>query len=204
MQEKTNAPDYSAMHARWAADLLDLKGKKVLVVGCNTGYECKYFIDYGAQQVHGIDVIDNTGADFKHDQVQYHFMSAERMTFPDDCFDLIYCFATMEHIPHIESAFFEMARIVAQEGFIYCVSSPLWNSRNGHHKPNFFDRCPWIHLRKSKDEILEYCKAEGIEDAPAGPSMEAHVSYMLNEAHFNKQPASRYMDVCRIFQVWSY
>lgn len=44
--------DYNALHANRAAELLPLAGKKVLVVGANTGGDCRYFVDFGCAEVH--------------------------------------------------------------------------------------------------------------------------------------------------------
>jgi hypothetical protein len=101
----------------------------------------------------------------------------------------------MEHIPSIESAFHEMVRVTKPGGIVYSIAAPLWNSQQGHHKGDFFQHYPWIHLRKNKDEILEYCVKNHIVD-PSGLGMSIHVEYMLNPKYFNKTPAKNYVDVC--------
>ncbi len=158
-----------------------LRGKRVLIVGCNTGDDCKYFTDCGAQ-VDGIDVIPEVGKSFQHRNVRYFQASAECMPLPVGAYDLVYCFATMEHIPNIEAAFSEMARVTAPGGFIYCVASPLWHSKFGHHKPDMIP--PWGHLLYTRDELAKICgKPE-------------HVDYVLDRRYFNQTPAARYIEVC--------
>jgi SAM-dependent methyltransferase len=102
----------------------------------------------------------------------------------------------MEHIPDIEAAFSEMVRVCRPGGILYCVSAPLWNSRNGHHKSNFFDSYPWIHLRMDEREIIAYCAAHGIADTTGNLPMSVHIAYMLDAAYFNKQPARKYVETC--------
>jgi SAM-dependent methyltransferase len=173
-----------------------LRGKSVLVVGCNTGTECRLFVRFGAGHVHGIDVVPETGAGFSHPRVSYSRTSAEAMEIDSDSFDLVFCLATMEHVGRIDFAFPELVRVAAPGGVIYSVSAPLWNSAQGHHKGDFFADFPWIHLRLNEAEILEYCAASGIEDSASGLPMETHVAYMLNDKFFNKQPAHAYVETC--------
>lgn len=188
--------DYNRLNAQRAASLLPLAGKRVLIVGCNTGRDCRHFVEFGAAEVHGLDVVRNTGADYTHPRVHYHVMSAEEMALPDNSFDLVYCFATMEHVRRIELAFREIVRVTAPGGYVYSIASPLWNSSYGHHKRNLFLGFPWIHLRMEIDEILAWCQRTGATD-PAGLAIRVHVEYMLNPAYFNRTPSSRYIEVCR-------
>lgn len=188
-----HADDYNAMHVKRAASYCDPEGSRILVVGCNRGGDCRHFIELGAAEVHGLDVIEDVGCDFQHGRAAYHRMSAEDMGLPSDYYDLVYCFATMEHIPRIDAAFREMARVTRPGGYVYCVASPLWNSRNGHHKRDLFPDDPWIHLRMTKDEIVAHGTARGVNPAPG---LVHHVSFMLNEKYFNKVPARRYVEVC--------
>ena len=133
-----SAPRLNEIHTRRAADINDPKGRHVLVIGCSKGRDCKNFIDYGANEVHGVDVNANIGANYSHAMVHYHISSVENLALPDNYFHLTYCFATMEHVRDIESAFKEMARVTAPGGYIYCLAAPLWNSPLGHHKGIFF------------------------------------------------------------------
>jgi ubiquinone/menaquinone biosynthesis C-methylase UbiE len=172
--------------------------KSVLVVGCNRGMDCSYFIDAGASVVVGLDVIDDIGTEFAHPQVHYHKASAEQMPFPSDMFDLVYCFATMEHVPRIDLAFSEMARVVKVGGCVYCLAAPLWNSSQGHHM-SLFTEFPWIHLRKSKSEILEYCLKLNLK-VPNGGDIQRYVDYMLDKENFNMTPAKQYLETCSNLQ----
>lgn len=188
--------DYNRLTANAAIEVMNgVKGKSVLVVGCNRGKDCKYFIDLGANEVFGLDVLDDIGSEFNHPHAHYYRASAEDMPFENDKFDLVYCFATMEHIPRIELAFSEMARVTKVGGCVYCVAAPLWNSVQGHHMANYFVGHPWIHLRKSKAEILEYCQQNNITDSD-GKTMDGCVNYMLDCKNFNMTPSKAYLTVC--------
>jgi SAM-dependent methyltransferase len=190
--------DYNLLHATTANNYLDVSEKKVLVVGCNTGKDCSYFAEFGAAEVFGIDVIDQIGLHFQHEHVQYIQMSVENMTFADNTFDLVYCFATMEHVGNIICAYSEMLRVTKLGGFIYCVAAPLWNSRQGHHKDYIFDidKYPWIHLRFTRDAIKQMCKTGEIAYPDSVSDINHEIDYMLNSKYFNFQPAASYLQVC--------
>ena len=192
--------DYNAINALQALSHCDVRGGRVLVVGCNRGKDCSYFIIAGAREVHGVDVIDETGVEFKHEKVTYHKKSAEKMDFlPDDYFDLVYCFATMEHIPDIAAAFSEMARVCKKGGTVYSVASPLWHSAYGNHRDNFFKDYPWIHLCLSSGEIKEWFRKNMAEKMPeVFMDIDKHIKGLFESGTelFNKRKSSEYLDVC--------
>ena len=190
--------DYGA-HAAYTAGRYagGVAGKRVLVVGCNRGDDCRMFASMGASELHGLDVIDDVGADFPGPS--YHRMSAEKIELPDDRFDLVFAVATLEHVPDVAAAFEEMARVTAPGGVAFSVAAPLWHSRQGHHKGDMFEEHPWVHLRFDRDDIVALCRREGIE-SPDGRPVEEHVDYMLDPRFFNQVPARRYVEACDALQ----
>ncbi|MCH4548260.1 class I SAM-dependent methyltransferase [Rhizobium changzhiense] len=186
--------DYNRHNAQAAWEYLTKRSPEVLVVGANTGKDCSYFVEFGAKSVVGLDVIDEVGSEFSHPKVTYLHESAEAMTsIADESFDLVYCYATMEHVPNIEAAFAEMARVVKKGGIIYSLAAPLWRSPIGHHMGEF-TASPWIHLVKSEEEIVEYA----IQNNLFTTSKRARdvVAYMLNPTFFNMRPSSQYTAAC--------
>jgi len=188
-------PSYNEIHARDAASRLDIRRAKVLVVGANTGGDCREFIKLGANEVHGLDVIAHVGSKFKHRSVIYHQQSIERTDLPSSSFDLVYSFATMEHVPDVAAGYQEMARLLKPHGIIYSVASPLWFSPYGHHMGCFHGH-PWVHLVYNRQGIIDYAKRNAI-DGERGHSIEAIVDYMLNKAHFNMTPSIKYDEAVR-------
>lgn len=196
-----DANDYHVVFAQKALSYLVNKPKQCLVVGCKRGEDCRWLLKFGAIKVHGIDICNDMGIDFRHRKVKYFNVSAEDMHGIDsNTYDLVYCLATMEHIPNIDKAFAEMVRVTKPQGVIFSFSAPLWNSKEGHHKGNFFKDYPWIHLRLSESEIIELCEKNNIIDETGLLSMKKHVEYMLNDRYFNKLPAKSYIDVCKNLQ----
>jgi len=56
---------------------VDIRGKNVLAVGCNTGLECDLLIRMGAKEVTGLDVIKDIGKEYPHPRIRYVRCSAE-------------------------------------------------------------------------------------------------------------------------------
>ncbi len=183
-------------HSRIACSYFKNAPARMLVVGCNQGIECKAFVELNVAQVDGLDVVESTGAGFSHPRVSFLRTSAECIGIRDDTYDLVYSYATLEHVPDIDAAFSELARVTRPGGIIYTLAAPLWNSRYGHHKPDLFRKYPWIHLRMSEEEIISFCEREGITDPSGRDDIGRHVRYMMNPQFFNKTAASHYLAVC--------
>jgi SAM-dependent methyltransferase len=183
---------YNQVNAEDAASRVDIRRATVLVVGANTGGDCQEFVRLGASVVHGLDVIDDIGKDFQHECVTYHKQSIEKTDLPNDSFDLVYSFATMEHVPDIAAGYAEMARLVKPGGTIFSMASPLWYSPYGHHMGCFHGH-PWIHVVFDRAGILEYAREHGI-DGERGYKVDLIVDYMLDDKNFNMRKAHEYDD----------
>jgi SAM-dependent methyltransferase len=165
--------DLHFYHADYAAAYVPMRGGEVLVVGYNTGEECRHFVGFGARHVHGIDVVDATGAGYVHPVSATAACRWRTLGLEDDSFDLLYAYATMEHVPDIDRGFAEMVRVTRAGGVVYSQASPLWRSPYGHHKGDLFAGQPWIHLMLDRDAILASCAAEGIG---GGSDIQHHVN----------------------------
>ena len=110
-----------AMVNRWDSShmdkidrLLDLEpGDRVLEVGCGAGHLVKRLAERGVDIV-GIDVNPNATEVAGTDRVIE--MAAESLDFPDDEFDAIVSVHAIEHIPELEAAAAEMARVLKPGG----------------------------------------------------------------------------------------
>lgn len=94
-------------------------GAKVLEVGCGAGHLAKALHAQGVDIV-GIDANPQAADVAASDLVRQ--MRAEQLEFDDDSFDFIVSVHAIEHIPELEAALGEMARVLRPGGtavFIY-------------------------------------------------------------------------------------
>ncbi len=189
---------YQEIFVRNAAKLRPISGAKVLVVGANTGSDCRLFIEQGAAEVHGLDVISDVGREFQHKNVTYHKESIEKSSLPSDYFDLVFAGATMEHVPDVRAGFSEMLRVTSPDGFVYSVAAPLWHAPYGHHM-TCFEGHPWVHLVFDRNELCDYAIRNEIH-GERGLDIETVVDYMLNPDYFNMKPSGLYIEACNHLQ----
>lgn len=114
---------------RYNSVLQIVRGKKVLDAACGTGYGSALMASV-AREVKGID-ISSEAISFaksrygKLKNVTYQEASIEKLPFPDDAFDVIVSFETIEHVDEkIQQLFlFEIKRCLKADG-ILVMSSP--------------------------------------------------------------------------------
>jgi ubiquinone/menaquinone biosynthesis C-methylase UbiE len=94
-------------------------GDRVLEVGCGQGHLTKALLERGIDVI-GIDANPQAAEVAGTERVRY--MLAEDLDFEDDSFDYIVSVHAIEHIPPLEAALAEMARVLKPGGtavFIY-------------------------------------------------------------------------------------
>lgn len=107
-------------HEKTVRRVLDPRpGERVLEVGCGRGHLTKVLAAWGVDVV-GVDANPQAADIAVSDRVQH--MYGEDLRFPDAVFDKIVSVHAIEHIPALEGAFDEMARVLKPHGramFIY-------------------------------------------------------------------------------------
>lgn len=94
--------------------LLDLRpGDRVLEVGCGRGHLTRRLAERG-MNITGIDANPNAADVGETDRV--HTMRAESLDFVDESFDVVLSIHALEHIPELEEALAEMARVLRVGG----------------------------------------------------------------------------------------
>jgi ubiquinone/menaquinone biosynthesis C-methylase UbiE len=92
------------------------KRLKVLVIGAGMGFEVialkRYFEDIIAIEPRYNDVI-------KEARPYVKASSAVALKFPDESFDVVYCYHVLEHIREHEKAIFEICRVLKKGGLFY-------------------------------------------------------------------------------------
>ncbi len=103
-------------------------GKKVLDIACGTGYGCSILANV-AESVVGIDissdVVEIAKKEFPDKKIIFQQGDASRIEFPDNTFDTITSFETIEHLPKdkVDKYLSELFRVLKPGGLIY-ISSP--------------------------------------------------------------------------------
>ena len=113
---------------------------KILDIGCGTGSEIDFFTEFG--EITGIDSSKEAinlclkrGLEKKVIEA-----NAEKLSFPDEIFDLILCLDVLEHIQYPEFAIAEISRLLKKEGFVVLTVPAfawLWSEHDkvsGHFK----------------------------------------------------------------------
>ena len=102
-------------------------GKRVLDAACGSGYGSA-FLAARADAVFAIeldhDAVERAALAYKHvKNLTFSQGDITRLPFPDQCFDVITSFETLEHIPDPEAALIEFKRVLTPDG-VLIASTP--------------------------------------------------------------------------------
>ena len=102
-----------------------------LEIGAGTGYFSLNMLAAGViEQATCTDISPgmlatlDANADSLGLRAQTAVADAERLPFPDESFDLVFGHAVLHHIPHLETAFCELARVLAPGGTLVFAGEP--------------------------------------------------------------------------------
>jgi|SRR3989338_2141510 len=109
-----------------------LAGKKVLEIGSGIGTDLLYFKNCGAE-VTGIDVTKSSIEICKKRFAFYGFsgefrqMDAEKLSFADECFEVVYSFGVLHHLENTAKAIQEIHRVLKPNGHAFIrVNAKGW------------------------------------------------------------------------------
>ena len=190
------SPNYFMYHVNHSLLDFEVAAKRVLVVGCNRGRDCRPFIDFDATEVVGLDIRLDIGVDFTHERVRYVKDTVEKMPFENGVFDLVFSYATIEHVPNVQAAFEEIARVTKSGGKIYTIAAPLWCHREGPHWGAVMNFEPWIHLRFGVDEIVNMVAARNASGIAKDSISESKIRHLMTLGTMNQVRTKVYTDSC--------
>jgi ubiquinone/menaquinone biosynthesis C-methylase UbiE len=114
-----------------------IAGGRLLNVGCGTGGFNLVAEEAGARAV-GVDADAEAIAicGLKREKGAGAFVraAAERLPFPDETFDVVYCFSAIEHVESVEESVAEMVRVTRRGGRVYVHTPNAWSWYEGHYK----------------------------------------------------------------------
>jgi SAM-dependent methyltransferase len=136
------SPDlWNEHYARYAFTARLARGKRVLDIGCGTGYGSAVLAE-AALHVTGVDVspeaVASARAAFSRENIEFLSASAERLPFPDSSFDLIIAFEVIEHLEDWKALLAEARRLLSPTGqFIVSTPNKLYYAESRRlHGPN--------------------------------------------------------------------
>ena len=125
-----SAPEIAALslssHAEIVAELLGGKGASALDVGCGAG-PFTWLMAPLFSKLAGLDVKEKQIAEARATakskglDIDFRAGSAEAMPFPDDSFDAVVFSNSLHHIPGMDKALAEAARVVKPGGLVYAM-----------------------------------------------------------------------------------
>lgn len=131
-------------------------GKRVLDIGCATGYGSAMLKEKGAKEVVGVDISSRALniARRHHQSAGLSFLEhdVQRLPFPDGSFDVIIAFEVIEHLPKYHDFVVECRRVLKPGGIIFCstpnknaVSPGMDGTYRSHHFHEFYPN-ELVHL----------------------------------------------------------
>ena len=112
--------------------LPNLKGKRVLMLGCGTGEESVLLEEFGASSMTGIDLSAESVRLANESYPKHHFVVGDmhKLEFEDASFDFIYSSLTVHYSSRPNEVYKEVLRILKPGGqFQYSVGHPMrWAS----------------------------------------------------------------------------
>jgi len=123
------AAEWPAMRAL----LPDLRGRKVLDLGCGFGWFCRFARQQGAAQVHGIDVSEKMLARARETTtdaaVTYGHADLEQLALPADSVDLVYSSLALHYIARLDALMAQVGHALTASGcFIFSVEHPIYTA----------------------------------------------------------------------------
>lgn len=112
--------------------LPNLKGKKILLLGCGTGEETLLLEEFGADSMIGVDLSEGSIrlANETYPKHTFRVMDMHDVSFPDETFDFIYSSLTVHYSAEPVRVYQEMFRLLKPGGtFQFSIGHPMrWAS----------------------------------------------------------------------------
>ena len=168
----------------WIQQLVDLRGKTTLEIGCSNGYEAWLLAHNLGCDAHGVDVnARGAWADLEGDRV--HFECADlavKNPYPPDTFDVIYSFVVWEHVTHPRKLLQETYNMLKPGGLAWIRANLFCGPQASHRyrEINF----PWPHLLFSEDVIRDWDVKHG--RGPQGPAWVNRLTWDNYQRHIDE------------------
>jgi ubiquinone/menaquinone biosynthesis C-methylase UbiE len=122
--EKPLKVDHLQNKINQALKIISSTGQKkldnILVAGCGKGDEAYQFFKLTTANIFGVDL--NVSPVYKTDSNREFCLTMEsidKLAFPNDKFDLIYCYHVLEHVKEPEKVLLELKRVLSKNGILF-------------------------------------------------------------------------------------
>lgn len=149
---------------RYAVVLDAVKQKTVLDVACGEGYGSSLMADV-AHTVVGVDIseeaVRHASSHYNKPNLKFFQGNATNLAFPDDSFDVVVSFETIEHLAEQEQMLAEIRRVLRPNG-ILIISSPnrtIYSEESGQHNQfhvKELDFQEFDELLRSQFPVVQY------------------------------------------------
>lgn len=173
------------------AAAMEARPKRLLDVGCGPGELTQRFVDSG-MDVCGVDISPRMVELTKARGVDAQVADAESLPFKDDEFDCVFAGWVLYHVPGVERAITECARVLKPSGRLVASSmqednfSELWHLIDPTMPPRealSFGRENGAALLGRHFEEVERRDAEASLVFPSSDSMRSFVAATIDRAH---------------------
>ena len=108
-------------------ELGDIRGKKVLDIGCEAGFVALKILKKQPSDLYAVDIIEDAIKEFKEKLKNKKYNTniilkkayLQELPFKRDFFDIAVCTEVIEHAPNIAKGFDEMARVLKKGGLLF-------------------------------------------------------------------------------------
>jgi SAM-dependent methyltransferase len=123
------APEWPALRAM----LPDVRGRRVLDLGCGFGWFCRWAREQGAAHVEGIDVSEKmlarARATTAEEAIVYSRADLERLALPVAAFDLVYSSLALHYVADLEWLLSEAHQSLVPGGsLVFSVEHPIYTA----------------------------------------------------------------------------
>jgi SAM-dependent methyltransferase len=113
--------------------LPELRGKRVLDLGCGFGWHCRYMREQGASLVVGVDLsqkmLARAKADTNDPAIEYRLCTIENAAFPAEDFDVVISSLALHYVEPFDLACRNISRWLRERcTFVFSVEHPMFTA----------------------------------------------------------------------------
>lgn len=114
----------------------DVRGMRVLDLGCGYGWHCKYVAGMGASAVLGIDssrrMIEKAMSENADAHIEYRVCSLDEYAYPKDAYDLVISNLVLHYMKDLEKVYQRVNRTLKKGGyFLFNIEHPVFTAGIG-------------------------------------------------------------------------